>query len=74
MNHLLFVAEKIAKIYNLDVDALLDKNFKIYYVNIGNNLLEIDRETYLSKCISSDLKAIQAFNAIQTLSRIDVDY
>jgi len=62
------LAEKIAIKYSfLDKDALLGKNPNIMYLDIKSGLLEIDRKTHISKCISKEEKVINLFNAIQTL-------
>ena len=62
------LAEKIASKYSLNKDALLDRNHDIMYLEIdGDSLLEIDRRTHLSKCISKDFQVINLFDAIQTL-------
>lgn len=62
------LAEKIASKHFLNKEALLNKNQDIMYLEVsGDSLLEVDRHTHLSKCISKDPQIINLFNAIQTL-------
>lgn len=66
-NLLQSIAYIVANKYNLNVDALLDTNQRFYYVITSFGLLEVDRNTHISKCISSDSKIIAAVEAIKTL-------
>lgn len=61
------LAEQLAKKYFLDKDALLNKSSNIMYINLGNGLVEVDKKTHLSKCISTEKEKITAFTAIQSL-------
>ena len=61
------IAKDVAKRYSLNEDALLGRSDKIFYFNTGKELIEVERKSYLSKCISTDLKTIAVFAAIQTL-------
>lgn len=62
------LAEKIASKHSLDKDALLNRNHDIMYLEINEeSLLEVNRHTHLSKCISKDFQVINLFDAIQTL-------
>lgn len=61
------LAEKVANKYSLDKDALLNNNSKIMYINLGNGIIEFDRNNHLSKCITQEKEKVAVFDAIQTL-------
>lgn len=61
------LAEKLAEKYNLDSKALLGKNEDIMYIDLGKDLVEMNRHTHLSKCLSSDSKIVSVFKSINTL-------
>lgn len=61
------VAEELAKKYSLDKRALLNQNPDIMYINTGNELIELEKLTHLSKVITKDVRKIRIFDAIQTL-------
>ena len=61
------IAEEVSKKYSLDKDSLLNRSDKIFYFINNTELIEVERETHLSKCISTDKKTISIAAAIQTL-------
>lgn len=61
------IAEKLAKKYSLDKDALLGQSKDLMYIDLGSCLVELDKHTHLSKCISTESKMISAVNAVQSL-------
>ena len=61
------LAEKIANKYSLDKEALLNNNPKIMYMGLGGGIVEFDRNTHLSKCITQEKEKVEVFIAIQNL-------
>lgn len=45
------LAEKIANEFHLDKDAILNKSEKIFYFINNDQIIEVEKETHLSKCI-----------------------
>jgi hypothetical protein len=62
------LAEKIAKENNLDASALLGKNDKIFYLLINESIVEVERSTHISKCITVSYDIYKLIEALQTLN------
>lgn len=62
------LAEKIAKENNLDASALLGKNDKIFYLLINESIVELERSTHISKCITIPYDIYKLIEALQTLN------
>jgi len=69
MNSLKEIAEKIAKENNLNVDALLDENEKIFYFLNNDSVIEVERKTHLSRCIKVSNNTYKLIEALQILNK-----
>ena len=62
------IAEQIAKEFNLDKDAILDKNENIFYFINNDSIIEVDRKTHLSRCLhNGNRKVTKLVEAVQIL-------
>lgn len=62
------IAEQIAKEFNLDKDAILDKNENIFYLINDDSIIEVDRKTHLSKCLyNGNKKVAKLLDSIKTI-------
>ena len=62
------LAAKVAEEFNLDKDAILDKNENIFYFINNDSIIEVERKTHLFKCLySGNQKVAKLLDSIKTI-------